>query len=70
MQKAGLILIVVGLFTLLGYFCSSFFLNPEIPLAIRISVGVIAIGVVVLIVKVIRDRMISKKSDKFKEVER
>ena len=70
MQKAGLILIAVGLFTLLGYFCSSFFLDPEIPLAIRIAVGTISIGVVVLIVKVVRDRIISKKTDKFKEVER
>ena len=70
MQKAGLILIAVGLLTLLGYGGSSFFLDPEIPLAIRIAVGVIAVGVVVLIVKVVRDRMISKKTDKFKEVER
>ena len=70
MQKAGLILIVVGLLTLLGYGGSSFFLNPEIALAVRIAVGIIGIGVVVLIVKVIRDRLISKKTDRFEEVER
>jgi len=70
MQKAGLILIVVGLLTLLGYFCSSFFLDPSVPLAVRIAVGTIGIGVIVLIVKVVRDRIISKKTDRFKEVER
>jgi len=70
MQKAGLVLIVVGALTLLGYFCSSFFLDPDISLAIRIAVGIIGIGVVVLIVKVIRDRLASKKTDRFKEVER
>jgi hypothetical protein len=70
MQKVGLILIVVGLVVLLGYGGSSFFMDPEIPLAIRIAVGIVGVGVVVLIVKVVRDRLISRKTDKFEEVER
>ena len=70
MQKAGLILISVGALVLIGYGARGFFFNPDIPLAVRIAVGVIGIGVVVLIVRVIRDRLVRKKKDRFEGVER
>ena len=70
MQKAGLTLISIGALVLIGYGSRGFFLNADVPLAIRIAVGVIGVGVAVLIIKVIRDRLAKKKTEKFEEVER
>ena len=70
MQKTGLILVSVGVLVLAGYGSRGFFLNADVPLAIRIAVGVIGVGVTVLIIKVIRDRLAKRKTEKFKEVER
>ena len=70
MQKIAFILIGIGAVVLIGYGCRGFFLNADIHLAIRIAVGIIGVGVLVLIVRVIRDRMARKKTEKFKEVEK
>ena len=70
MLNLGIILIGTGIVVLLGYFCRSFFVNADIPLALRIGVGVIGGGVLVLVIRAIRDRLARKKAEKFKEVER
>jgi len=70
MLNLGIILIGTGIVVLLGYFCRSFFINADVPLALRIGVGVIGGGVLVLVIRAIRDRLARKKAEKFKEVER
>jgi len=70
MQKTSIIAIGIGILVLLGYGCRTFFLNADIYLALRIAVGVIGVGVLILVIKVIRDRLAKAKTDKFKEVEK
>jgi len=69
-QNIAFILIGVGILVLVGWAVEGFFTSSDIPLAIRIAVGIIGAGILVLIGVVIRDRIVKAKTDKFKEVER
>ena len=70
MVNLGIIIIGTIILVLLGYGCRSFFINADIPLALRIGVGVIGGGVMVLVIRAIRDRLARMKTEKFKEVEK
>lgn len=69
-QNISFILIGLGILTLIGWAVQGFFTAGEIPLLIRIAVGIIGIGVLVLIVVAIRDRLKKAKKEDFKEVEK
>ena len=70
MQNVAFILIGVGVLALIGWAVQGFFTASDIPLLIRIAVGVISVGVLVLIGVAIKDRLAKAKTDKFKGVER
>lgn len=70
MQSLGIIIIGTAILVLLGYGCRSFFINADIPLALRVGVGVIGGGVLFLVIKAIRGRLARVKADKLKEVEK
>jgi len=70
MQNLAYILIGLGILALIGWGVQGFFLASDIPLLIRIAVGVITVGVLVLIGIVIKDRLAKAKTEDFKEVER
>lgn len=70
MQSLGIILIGTIILVLLGYGCRSFFINSDVHLGIRIAVGVIGAGVLILVIKVIRDRVARSKTRKPREVEK
>ena len=70
MQNVAFILIGLGILTLIGWGVQGFFTDSSIPLLIRIAVGAISVGVLVLIAVAIKDRLAKAKTDKFKEVER
>jgi hypothetical protein len=70
MQKAAFILIGIGVLTLIGWGVKGFFLAADIPLLVRIAVGAIGAGVLVLIGVAIKDRLAKSRADKFKEIER
>ena len=70
MRSLGIIILGTAILVLLGYFCRSFFIDADIPLALRIGVGVIGGGVLFLVIKAIRGRMARIKAEKFKEVEK
>jgi len=70
MQNVAFILIGVGVLALIGWAVQGFFTASDIPLLIRIAVGVIGVGVLVLIGVAIKDRLARAKTDKFKGVER
>ena len=70
MQNAALILIGIGILVLIGWGVKGFFMAADIPLLIRIAVGVISAGILVLIGVAIRDRVIKAKTEKFKGVEK
>jgi len=69
-QNAAFILIGLGILALIGWGVKGFFLATDIPLLVRIAVGAISTGVLVLLGIVIKDRLSKAKTDKFKEVER
>jgi len=69
-QNAAFILIGIGILVLIGWGVKGFFMEVDIPLLVRIAVGVIGVGVLILIGVAIKDRLAKAKTDKFKEVER
>ena len=69
-QNIAFILIGLGVLVLIGWAVQGFFMDTEIPLIIRIAVGVIGVGVLVLIGVAIKDRLAKAKTEDFKEVER
>ena len=68
-MQIGVIIIGIVILALLGYLGKGFFLNADIPLALRIGVGVIGGGVLALVVRTIRARLTKIKTEKPKEVE-
>ena len=70
MQNVAFILIGLGLLALIGWSVKAFFLAADIPLLIRIAVGAIGVGVLVLIGVAIKDRLKKAKAEDFKEVEK
>ena len=70
MQKVAFILIGIGTLVLIGWAVKGFFTASEIPLLIRIAVGVIGAGILVLIGVAIKDRITKAKTEDFKEVEK
>ena len=61
-QNIGYALIGLGALALAGWAAWSFFTTTDIPLLIRIALGVIGLGVLVLVVIAIKDRR-GKKDD-------
>jgi len=68
-QNIAFILIGAGILVLIGWGVKGFFMASDIPLLIRIAVGAISIGVLVLIGVAIKDRLAKAKTEDFKEVE-
>ena len=69
-QKVAFILIGLGVLVLIGWWVKVFFLASDIPLLIRIAVGAIAVGILVILGIAIKDRIAKAKTEDFKEVER
>jgi len=69
-QNVAFILIGLGILALIGWSVKVFFMDSDIPLLIRIAVGAIGAGVLVLIGIAIKDRLKKAKTEDFKEVER
>jgi len=69
-QNIAFILIGLGILALIGWSVRVFFMDSDIPLLIRIAVGAIGAGVLVLIGVAIKDRLKKAKTEDFKEVER
>ncbi len=70
MQKLAFFLIIIGILLLIAVSVKGFFLSDDIPILIRIAVGIIGAGVLILIGVAIKDRMRKDKTDKFKEIQR
>jgi len=72
MARIGIVLILVGFLTLLGYGMYSLvvaiYSTEDIPLIIKLAVPVLIGGLMVLIVSVGRDRIRDRRNEKFREV--
>ena len=70
MQNTAFILIGIGILALIGWAMQVFFTASDIHILIRIAVGAIVVGVLVLIGVAIKDRLAQAKKEDFKEVEK
>ncbi len=70
MQNVAFIMIGLGILALIGWSVKVFFMDVDIPLFIRIAVGAIGVGTLVLIGIAIKDRLKKAKTEDFKEVEK
>jgi hypothetical protein len=70
LQNVAFILIGIGILVLIGWSVRAFFMAADIPVWIRIAIGAIGAGVLVLIVIAIKDRITKAKSEDFKEVDK
>lgn len=68
MQKAAFILIGLGILVLIGWSVKGFFMASDISLLIKIAVGAVGVGGLILIGVAIKDRLKKAKTDEFKEV--
>jgi hypothetical protein len=68
-QKIGFILIGLGVLVMLGWTVQVFLTDPEVPLLLKIAIGAVGAGILILIVVVIKDRLTRAKTEDFKEVE-
>ena len=69
-QNIAFILMGLGVLALIGWAVQGFFMASDIPLLIRIAVGAIGAGVLILLGVAIKDRINKAKTEDFKEVER
>ncbi len=68
-QKIALILIGLGGLVLTGWVAWGFFSDAEIPLLIKITIGAVGAGIIILIIVVVKDRLAKAKTEDFKGVE-
>jgi hypothetical protein len=69
-QKVAFILIGLGVLVLIGWGVKGFFTASDIPLFIRVAVGAIGAGMLIILGVVIRDRLAKAKTEDFKGVEK
>ena len=69
LQKLAFLLIGLGGLALIGWAVKDFFISDEIPLMVRIAVGAVAVGFLVLLGIVIKDRLAKRKKEDFKGVD-
>ena len=63
-QRVAFILIGAGVVLLIAYGARDFFLNDDIHLVIRIAVAIIGVGLLILLARVIKDRLARRKNEK------
>ncbi len=68
-QKLAFLLVALGGLVLIGWAVRDFFVSSEVPLLVRIAVGAIAVGFLLLLGVVIKDRLAKRKKEDFKGVD-
>ena len=69
-QKVAFTLIGIGVVVIIYYGVKGFFLSADVPLAVRIAIGIIGFGILVLLGIAIKDRRKKAKTEDFKEIEK
>lgn len=73
-RGTGWILLSISVILFLGIgaycLCMDFFLNADTPILLKIAVGTGILGLIVLLVSVIRERLFAYNRDRYKEVTR
>lgn len=61
----AMVLAFYGLFSAL----KTFFLNPEVPVVLRLGFGLLAIGVLILLISLVRERLYARRIERYDKVE-
>ena len=51
-------------------FVQNFFLDPQVSIMLKLGIGIIALGAIVLIVSIFREKIFAMRNERYKEVER
>ncbi len=70
MQKIAYVLIGVGAVVLVVWGVKEFLADPTVDPLIRIAIGAVGLGLLLLLAIVIRDRVRASRNDRFKGVQR
>lgn len=69
----GWIFLSIGAIILLAFaawqILDNFFLDPAEPLYLKLGVGLLLLGLIILLISIIRERLFSRKHDRYDEVE-
>lgn len=66
--RVGLALLFVGVGILGGFGLTELFLDPEAPLWLKVGLGAVLSGTLVLLISVVRARLAARKYDAYTEV--
>jgi uncharacterized protein involved in response to NO len=69
-QNIAFILIGIGVLCLAGWGLQAFFASEEVHILVKVAVGAITVGALILVLIAIKDRITKGKKDEFKEVEK
>jgi predicted anti-sigma-YlaC factor YlaD len=68
-RGAGWILYVVGILLLCGYAGYCFAVDPAVDALVKSGVGAVVLGVSLLFISVLRERLLTRKTDKYEDVQ-
>jgi predicted anti-sigma-YlaC factor YlaD len=68
-RGSGWVLYVVGLVIVCGYAAYEFAVDEKVPALIKSGVGALVLGLVLLFVSVLRERLMARKTDKYEDVQ-
>ena len=66
---AGWIAIIIGVLAVYGYSIYDFLIDTSESLWIRLGLLVIGLGILILFLQVLRQQLIARKSERYKDVE-
>ncbi|RKZ25676.1 hypothetical protein DRQ26_05540 [bacterium] len=73
-RQMGWILFSIGAIVLLVFafyrLVQNFFLDPQVSIMPKLGIGIIALGAIVLIVSIFREKIFAMRNERYKEVER
>jgi hypothetical protein len=69
-METGIIIVGIIILCLMGFGMRDFFANPDVHIGLRVGVGVIGGGVLWLVIRNIRARIIRARTEKTEEVDK
>jgi anti-sigma factor RsiW len=68
-RGAGWLLYVAGLIVVCGYAAYAFMIDDAVPALIKSGAGALVVGLLLLFVSVLRERLMARRTDKYEDVE-
>ena len=68
-RRIGWLLFVLGVLVVASYAAYAFAADDVIPAFLKTAIAAVVVGMVLLFISVLRQRLIARKTDKYEEVE-